>query len=138
MKTQRIAIALTVINLVILGFILIRLRPAVAVQGIAPVLRGHSLEIIDERGRVRSQIIVTTPTTMPDGKTYPEGALFRLIDPNGRPVVKIGGSAEGSGMSLGGDSERREWSGVQILAESTGSLVKLTNKDGRQEIVTPK
>ena len=138
MKTQRIAIALTVINLVLLAFILIRLRPAVAEQGIAPVLRGRSLEIVDEQGRVRSQIIVTTPTTMPDGKSYPEGALFRLIDPNGRPVVKIGGSVDGSGISLGGDSERREWSGVQILAEGAGSSVKLTNKDGRQEVVTPK
>ena len=138
MKTQRVAIALTLINLLILGFILIRLRPAVAEQGITPVLRGRSLEIIDDRGRIRSQIIVTTPTTMPDGKSYPEGALFRLIDPNGRPAVKIGGSAEGSGISLAGDSERREWSGVQILAEGTNSLVKLTNKDGRQETITPK
>ena len=137
MKTQRIAIALTVINLVLLAFILIRLRP-VADGAIAPVLRGRSLEIVDEQGRVRSQIIVTEPTTLPDGKHYPEGALFRLIDPNGRPVVKIGGSVDGSGISLGGDSERREWSGVQILAEGAGSSVKLTNKDGRQEVVTPK
>jgi hypothetical protein len=75
---------------------------------------------------------------MPDGKTYPEGALFRLIDPNGRPAVKIGGSAEGSGISLAGDSERREWNGIQILADGAASTVKLTNKDGRQEIVTPK
>jgi len=138
MKTQRIAIALTAINLVLLAFILVRLRPAAASQGIVPVLRGRSLEIVDEQGRVRSQILVTTPTTMPDGKSYPEGALFRLIDPNGRPVVKIGGSVDGSGISLGGDSERREWSGVQILAEGSGSSVKLTNKDGSQEVVAPK
>src|SRR4051812_19531390 len=49
MKTQRIAIALTVINLALLAAILIRLRPAVAEQGIAPVLRGRSLEIIDDQ-----------------------------------------------------------------------------------------
>ena len=138
MKTQPVAISLSVINLVILAFILIRFRPMAAEHGIAPVLRGRSLEIVDEQGKVRSQIIVTTATTTPDGKSYPEGALFRLIDPNGRPAVKIGGSAEGSGISLAGDSERREWSGVQILAEGTNSSVKLTNKDGRQEIITPK
>ncbi|MEK7951206.1 hypothetical protein [Luteolibacter soli] len=138
MKTQRIALALTAINLVLLVFILIRLRPAAAGQGVVPVLRARSLEIVDEQGRVRSQILVTTPTTMPDGKSYPEGALFRLIDPNGRPVVKIGGSVDGSAISLGGDSERREWSGIQLLAEGSGSTVKLTNKDGRQEVVTPK
>jgi hypothetical protein len=138
MKTQHVAIALTVINLVVLGVIVLHLRPAVHEQGIAPVLRGRSLEIVDDHGRVRSQIIVTAATTMPDGKTYPEGALFRLIDPNGRPAVKIGGSAEGSGISLAGDSERREWNGIQILADGAASTVKLTNKDGRQEIVTPK
>lgn len=137
MKTQRIAIALTAINLVLLAFILIRQRPALVGQDIVPVLRARSLEIVDEQGRVRSQILVTQATTMPDGKSYPEGALFRLIDPNGRPVVKIGGSAEGSGISLGGDSERREWSGIQLLAESAASSIKLTNKDGRQEVVAP-
>jgi hypothetical protein len=74
---------------------------------------------------------------MPDGKKYPEGALFRLIDPNGRPGVKIGTSADGSGMSLAGDSERREWNGVQILAEGTGSTLKLTNKNGRVQVIKP-
>lgn len=138
MKTHYVAIALTAINLMLLAGIVIYLGPAVREHGIAPVLRGRSLEIIDEHGRVRSQIIVTAATTMPDGKSYPEGALFRLIDPNGRPVVKIGGSAEGSGISLAGDSERREWSGIQILAEGAASTVKLTNKDGRQEIIMPK
>lgn len=138
MKTQRMALALTAINLILLVFILVRLRPAAAEHGIAPVLRARSLEIVDEQGRVRSQILVTTPTTMPDGKSYPEGALFRLIDPNGRPVVKIGGSVDDSGISLGGDSEKREWSGVQILAEGSGSSVKITNKDGRQEVLAPK
>jgi hypothetical protein len=118
MKTQRIALALTLINLAILAIIFVRLRPAVAEQGVAPVLRGHALEILDDHGRVRSQILVTSPTTMPDGKSYPETALFRLIDPNGRPAVKIGASVDGSGMSLQGDSQRSEWSGVQVLAKA--------------------
>lgn len=138
MKTQRLAVTLTTVNLVILALIFVRLRPAVADQGIPQVLRGHSLEIIDAQGRVRSQILVTEPTTMPDGKSYPEGTLFRLIDPNGRPAVKIGGSADGSAISLAGDSERREWSGIQILAEGANSSVKLTNRDGRQEVIAPK
>ena len=135
MKTQRIAVILTLLNLVLLIFILVRLRPATA--AIAPVLRGHSLEIVDDQGRVRAQIVVTTPITMPDGMRYPETALFRLIDPNGRPGVKIGTSVEGSGMSLAGDSEKREWNGVQILAGDTGSSVRLTNKDGRVEVIKP-
>lgn len=137
MKTQRLALALTLVNLVILAFIFVRLRPAAAVQGVVPVLRGHALEIIDDRGRVRSQIIVTPPTTMPDGQSYPETALFRLIDPNGRPAVKIGASVDGSGLSLQGDSERREWSGVQILSQGRNASVKLTNRDGREHVITP-
>src|SRR5262245_56775440 len=106
MKTQRLAIVLTVINLVILTINLTQMRSATA-DDVAPVLRGRALEIVADKGKVRSQILVTPPTTMPDGQKYPEGVLFRLIDPNGRPAVKIGGSAEGSGMSLAGDSERR-------------------------------
>jgi hypothetical protein len=136
MKTQRLAIALTVIDLVILMFILAHMGPATA-EGVAPVLRGRALEIVDEHGRLRAQIIVAPATTMPDGQKYPETALLRLIDPNGRPAVKIGASVDGSGMSLAGDSERREWSGVQILAKGTGSTVKLTNKDGRAQLIKP-
>src|SRR5205085_6434375 len=132
MKTQRLALALTVINLVILVANLAHGHQATADE-VAPVLRGRALEIVDAQGRVRSQIIVTAPTTV-DNKKYPEGALFRLIDPNGRPAVKIGGSAEGSGISLAGDSERREWSGIQILAEGKGNTVKLTSKDGRVQL----
>jgi hypothetical protein len=136
MKTQRFAAVLTVINLVLLAFLLADLRPA-AVRADAPVLRGRALEIIDERGRVRAQIAVLPPSTMPDGKKYPETALLRLIDPNGRPAVKIGASVDGSGMSLQGDSERNDWSGVQLLAETKGSVIKLTNRGGRERSIKP-
>jgi hypothetical protein len=136
MKTHRLAIVVTVINLVILTFNLAHERPATA-EGVAPVLRGRALEIVDDRGKVRAQIMVTPPTTIPDGQRSADTTLFRLIDPNGRPSVKIGGSANGSGISLAGDSERREWSGVQILAKGTGSSLKLTNKDGREQLLKP-
>ena len=136
MNTQRVAIVFTVINLVILTLNLAHVPPAAA-EGNTPVLRGRALEIVDDRGKLRAQIIVAPATTMPDGQKYAETALFRLIDPNGRPAVKIGASVDGSGISLAGDSERREWSGVQILASSTGSTLKLTNKDGREQLVKP-
>ena len=136
MKTQRLVIVLTVINLVILTFNFAHIRPATA-DGVAPVLRSRALEIVDDHGKVRAQIIVAPPTTMPDGKKYPETTLFRLIDPNGRPAVKIGASVDGSGMSLQGDSERREWSGVQILADGSGSTLKLTNKDRHEQLIKP-
>lgn len=136
MNSQRLAIVLTVVNLLILVSLLSPVGPVMAGEA-APVLRGRALEIVDDHGKLRAQIIVQPASTMPDGKTYPETVLLRLIDPNGRPAVKIGGSEDGSGMSLAGDSERRQWSGVQILAEGTGSSLKLTNKDGREQLVKP-
>ena len=63
MKTQRILIALTVINLGMLMFQLTALRRVEAVTPAsgetaspAPVLRGSSLEIVDDQGRVRASI----------------------------------------------------------------------------------
>src|SRR5262245_26570389 len=94
MKTQRIAIGLTVLNLVILsvlGYVLFRASAAASAE-VAPVLRAHALEIVDEQGRVRAMIRVfpASPTVkMPDGTTgYPETVLLRLIDSKGAPNVK--------------------------------------------------
>ncbi|HYU54027.1 MAG TPA: hypothetical protein VEK37_13835 [Gemmatimonadaceae bacterium] len=139
MRIQRIAIALTVINLLILITAMSRIGSAATTQTV-PMLRGRGLEIVDDRGKVRAQIIVPPADTAAKtarGQNYPETVLLRLIDPNGRPGVKIGTSVDGSGMSLAGDSERRDWNGVQILAESAGTSVKLTNKNGRKQIITP-
>ncbi len=136
MNTQRIAVILTVINLLVLTSVLSRARDARAGE-VAPVLRGRALEIVDDHGKLRAQVLVVPPSTASDGQKYPETVLLRLIDPNGRPGVKIAASVDGSGMSLAGDSERREWSGVQILAEAKGSSVRLTNRDGREQRIQP-
>jgi len=139
MRIQRIAIALTVINLLILITAMSRIGSAATTQTVS-MLRGRGLEIVDDRGKVRAQIIVLPADTAAKtarGQNYPETVLLRLIDPNGRPGVKIGTSVDGSGMSLAGDSERRDWNGVQILAESAGTSVKLTNKNGRKQIIAP-
>ena len=139
MRIQRIAIALTVINLLILITAMSRIGSAATTQTV-PMLRGRGLEIVDDQGKVRAQIIVLPADTAAKTarrQNYPETVLLRLIDPNGRPGVKIGTSVDGSGMSLAGDSERRDWNGIQILAESAGTSVKLTNKNGRKQIITP-
>jgi hypothetical protein len=137
MKIQRLLIALTGINLVMLIFSVLQLRP-VAAQGVAPVLRGRALEIVDDRGRVRASITVlpADPTfKMPDGTTgYPETVLLRLINSKGRPNVKIDATERGAGLGLGGESDPTY---VQILAEGTSTSLKLTNKDGRQMVVKP-
>ena len=103
---------------------------------ILPVLRCRELIIVDEHGKNRAQIAVF-PAYTKDGQTYGETVLLRLIDQNGRPGVKIGAGADGTGVSFAGDSERREWSGVQILANDKGSLIKLTNRDGKVQEIKP-
>jgi hypothetical protein len=136
MKTQRFAIVVTLINLVILALTWAQGHPASA-QDTAPVLRGRGLQIVDDRGKLRAEIVVVPAATARDGQKYPNTVLLRLIDPNGRPGVKLDTSADGSGLLLTGDSERKEWSGVQLSARVTGSSVKLLNRDGRQQLIQP-
>jgi hypothetical protein len=136
MSRQRLLTALTVVNLVLLLFSLVQLRPAVA-EVIAPVLRGRALEIVDDRGRVRASIKVQPAdpaVTMADGKPYPETVILRLIDPNGRPNVKLGASEQGAGMGLAGQSEPTY---IVLNAQGPSTSLKLTNKDGRQQLITP-
>ena len=87
MKNQRLLVVLTVINLGLLTFHVIRPRLAFA-QGAAPALRGSALEIVDDQGRLRAAIKVLPvdpAQKMPNGQPYPETVILRLIDPNGRP-----------------------------------------------------
>ena len=137
MKTQSITLGLTVLNLVLLMFTLFRASPA-AIPGVAPVLRGRALEIVDDRGRVRAMIRVfpaDPKVKIPDGSTgYPETVLLRLIDSEGAPNVKIAATEDGSALSFGGESNPTN---VQILARGTHTALKLVNKDGRQQVIQP-
>ena len=135
MRIQRLAVVLTVINFVLLLFILgLLVRPALS-SDVVPVLRAHELQIVDDQGRGRAQIIIAPASTLQDGTIYPETVVFRLSDPNGRPGVKLSTSVDGAILDLTGDSERNEWSGVQILGN--GSLLKLVNRDGQERILQP-
>src|SRR3954462_3966472 len=136
MNTQRLLIVLTLANFALLIFSLA--RPGVAAESAVAVLRGRALEIVDERGRVRASITVypaDPAVKMPDGTTgYPETVLLRLINSAGRPNIKIGASEEGAGVGIGGESDPTY---VQILAERANTSLKLTNKDGREQIIKP-
>jgi hypothetical protein len=138
MKSHWVPLALSALNVVLLGFMLTRLQPATADPAI---LRGKELQIVDDSGKVRASIKLhpaNTTDKYPDGRMgSPETVMLRLIDQNGRPSVKIGGSVESSGISLAGDSEKRDWSGIQILAEAKKSSVILTNRDGRKTTLAP-
>jgi hypothetical protein len=137
MRTQRFALVLTVINLAILLVTLAHERPATA-GDIAPMLRGRSLEIIDEQGRVRASIKLHPADPgfkMPDGRIgYPETVMLRLVDANGRPEVKLGASEEGGGLGLVGSSDS-----TNIILEANGpeSSLKLARSDGRTNVIRP-
>jgi len=137
MKIQRLLVALTVVNITLLMFSLAR-PGAAGAQGIAPVLRGRALEIVDDRGRVRASITVLPADStikMPDGTTgYPETVLLRLITSKGRPNVKLAAKEDGAALVLGGESDPTY---VQILAEGLSTSLKLINKDGREQLIKP-
>jgi len=135
MKIQRLLIVLTLVNLALLVFTLAQIRPAVA-EGVPPVLRGRALEIVDEQGRVRASINVLPAKTQPNGETYRETVLLRLITERGRPSVKIGASEQSAGMSLAGPSGTKD-TYVILEAKGTASSLRLRNEDGREQIVKP-
>ena len=135
MKTQRLLIALTLVNLALLIFTLAQVHPAVA-EGVPPVLRGRALEIVDERGRVRASLNVLPATTQPNGERYSETVLLRLITERGRPSVKIGASEQAAGLSLAGPTGTKD-TYVILEAKGTASSLKLRNEDGREQIVKP-
>jgi hypothetical protein len=112
---------LTIINLLLLlSLLAAHLRPA-WIGSDAPVIRSRALEIIDDRGRVRASIKVHPSAVFePTGKLYPETIMFRLIDQNGRPEVKLGASDQGGGISFVGSSD-----GTQVLLQAEGSQTSL-------------
>lgn len=134
-KTQRLALALSVANAVLLLFSLAHPDRAAA-QAAVSVIRGRALEIVDEHGRVRAEIKVAPaePTLkMPDGTTgYPEAVLLRLITSNGGPNVKLVTTEDGAGLVLGGQGAY-----TQLLSRGTNPFIKIVTKDGRERQIKP-
>jgi hypothetical protein len=129
MKTQRLLVVLTLVNLALLIFVLARTRPASA--EVPPVLRGRALQIVDEQGRVRASIAV-----LPAKAQEHETVLLRLITERGRPSVKIGASEQAAGLSLAGPSNTKD-TYVILEAKGTASSLTLKNEDGRAQILKP-
>jgi len=133
MKTQRVAIGLTIVNLGLLIFLVAQIGHAGA-QDVAPVLRGRGLEIVDSRGQVRAEILVHGPETV-NGKTYPETVLFRMATAQRAPLMKLTVSEEGSALGLSDDSQNGT---VELRANrNKGNFVKVVNRDGREQTIKP-
>jgi hypothetical protein len=134
MKTQRIAIAVTVINLALMIVLLAKINPATAQQeqNKLQVLRGSGLEIIDKQGKLRASITFHEPVEQ-NGTKYPGGILLRLIDSKGQPVVKIDASENGGGLSFSNELNGY----IQLLAYEDGGFLKIKNPDGKEQVVKP-
>jgi hypothetical protein len=134
MASQRLTIVLTAVNLVLLVFLLAQTRVHIGSGGVrlwtniqGSVIRGRSLEIVDDEGRVRASIMVhpgDPAATAPSGGT----AILRLVDENGRPSVKLATTEQGGG-------------GLALVSESQGTYIQLSGrglvvtKDGQQQLI---
>ena len=140
MKLERLLVALTIVNMALLGYSLAKPNAAgaAAADSVAPVLRARALEIVDEHGRVRATLAVLPAdpkVKMPDGTSgYPETVLLRMITSEGRPNVKLAATEDGAGLVLGGESNPTY---IQALARGGDTSLKLINKDGREQVIKP-
>ena len=108
MKQYRFVIGVTALNLLILLFTAAQMRPQLATQ---QVLRGHALELIDDRGQVRSRLDVDETGEV----------VLRLIDQNGTIRVKLGAADHGSGLLLLDDTTEPA---VHIVARRTATAAR--------------
>ena len=134
MKTNRVVIALTIVNLVTLAINLTTMRASAAQD--PQVLRGRSLEIVDGQGRVRASLSVLPGDRTATGGSTHESVLLRLITERGRPSVKIGASEESAGLSFAGPTGTSD---TYVILQSKGqeSSLKLRNENGREQVVKP-
>ncbi len=129
-NTPRLAVILTVVNLVLLVVVLTHDNSALA-QDDTRILRGRGLELVDSTGQVRAQFNVE-----PDGE-----AVFRMRDAKGTIRVKLGAGDDGSGLLLIDETTEP---GVQIIARRTATptrptttSINLFGSDGRRRVITP-
>ena len=134
MKLSRLLVVLTAVNLAILLFAAVRVLPEI--DEVAPVLRGRALQIVDEQGHVRASISVMPAQAQPNGETYPETVLLRLITERGRPSVKISASEETAGATFAGPTDTTNTYTI-LQAKRTASSLRLKDEDGGETLIKP-
>ena len=129
MKMQRFATALTLLNLVLL--LLIARAGHTMTQEVTPTLRGRALELVDDRGQIRSRLNVESSGEV----------VLRLLDQDGTIRVKLGAGEDGSGLLLA-DEETEP--GVHIIARRSGTSerpittsITLRGAEGAERVIRP-
>lgn len=119
MKYQRVAVVFSVLNLMILIFLLAQ-NPSDAQQSITPAIRTRAFELVDENGKIRAQINVEKTGEV----------VFRLRDEKGVIRSKYSANEKGSGLSLMND---RTDATVQIRANQSGTEMILFDREGNKK-----
>jgi hypothetical protein len=133
LRLQPVLIALTLLNAGLLVFLISQPR-ALAAPTDDGILRGKGLQIVDNSGQVRASISIFPSQKQPDGSTYPETVLLRLITPDGRPSVKLAAMSTGSGFSF---TDGKGLSYVQLLAENDDPKINIVDKAGKKVSTLP-
>ena len=129
MKTQQMMAILMVMNLIFLLAILVPNRDVIA-QSDLGVLRGHSFELIDDKGQIRAQINIEE-----DGQV-----VLRLRDETGAVRVKVGADSYGSSLVFLDEATEPA---IQMIASQTGtqyssnttSIILRGNNDQKHVII---
>ncbi|HEV8338784.1 MAG TPA: hypothetical protein VGR25_03895 [bacterium] len=130
MRMQGLVIALTLINLVVLLFTVA--QPGLTTPQTANLsLRVRALEVVDERGQVRSRLNVEQSGEV----------VLRLLDKNGTIRVKLGAGVDGSGLVL---SDEATEPAIHIIARRVGTSerptttsITLRGTGGQQRVIRP-
>jgi hypothetical protein len=130
MKNPKFLIVLTIVNVLLVAFQLMRTQ-VVEAKGDAGILRGRELHIVDEAGRTRAWLGVLPEVP---GSGYHETVILRLIDRNGRPNVKLTEADNAAGLALGGETDATY---AILKAEGDDGMLKLTSKNGREQVIKP-
>jgi hypothetical protein len=121
MKHHRTAIAFSVMNLLLMAFLLAQ-APSSAQQSVAPVVRTRAFELVDENGKVRAQMNIERTGEV----------VFRLRDSTGTIRSKFSANETGSGLSL---MDERTEATVQIRANQAGGNITLIDRAGKERVV---
>lgn len=118
------------LGLIALILVASQLRPAAARAdgkcdaGTTDVVRTRLIELVDDQGKARATL-----------KVEPQGeAILRLFDSRGTIRVKLGASADGSGLVLLNEATEPA---IQLLAQDTKATIALSEKDKPKRVIEP-
>ena len=131
---ERFMMAVTVVNVVILGVTMAGRRPVEAKSDALPVLRGSALEIVDTQGRVRASIGVLAAEKGGNGQGIPETVLLRLMTERGRPAIKISTSEEGSGFMAAGPTGTNQ-TYIALGSKGATASIRMRNENSAERVL---